>query len=495
MSLKKQTLWSIAPLVVVTALNIVSVPLFYRYLGAELYALWFYVLTFTGAFGFMDLGLGVAVGRYIGVALGRSDVQAVREYWGTGNAIAIPLLSVMGIIFGAIGVMFGPKWFNVDPSLVVLLRWSFVAGGFGLFLSFYGQFWNILSQAHLDYRFVGSLRTIFAVIQIGVALILAVWKRNPLILIVWTSIVAALQLLFYVVHARATYGLGFALSSRSWARAREMFSYTIKTFVALISGAIFGSIDRLILGRLAPPSDFAHYSIAANVGARVQGLSTAVMGPVFCNTSISLAEPRGAARIYNETFSFTFGWYLHLALWGLVWHSLFLSLWLGPEVGRQVGVVFPILMVGYCLNAIANISASQLGPLNRVGTQAVFQIMTGVLTAIGVYVGWKMFGLVGVAYGYLLGRIGDIAQDIYVLTLIGGGGWLAKSTWKMVASQAALAFAFYLAYRVTPAGLTVPIILAIVHGLGMAVFLIIENIRSPIVQLQPNYPSPSSFAP
>ena len=124
MSLKKQTLWSVAPLLVVTAVNIVSVPLFYRYLGAELYALWFYVLTFTGAFGFMDLGLGVAVGRYVGVALGRNDLQAVREYWGTGNAIAIPLLAAMGLIFGIIGVIFGPKWFNVDPSLIGLLRWS-----------------------------------------------------------------------------------------------------------------------------------------------------------------------------------------------------------------------------------------------------------------------------------------------------------------------------------------------------------------------------------
>ena len=38
-----------APLLVVTLVNIVSVPLFYRYLGPEMYALWFYVLTFTGA--------------------------------------------------------------------------------------------------------------------------------------------------------------------------------------------------------------------------------------------------------------------------------------------------------------------------------------------------------------------------------------------------------------------------------------------------------------
>src|SRR5688572_3644069 len=99
MSLKRQTLWSILPLVSVTLVNIVSVPLFYRYLGAEMYALWFYVATFIGAFGFMDFGIGVAVGRYVGVALGGGDVAAAREYWGTGNVIVIPLLALMAMIF------------------------------------------------------------------------------------------------------------------------------------------------------------------------------------------------------------------------------------------------------------------------------------------------------------------------------------------------------------------------------------------------------------
>ena len=108
MSLKKQTLWSLLPLLSVTVVNLVSVRLFYRYLGPEMYALWLYVLTFTGVFGFMDLGIGVAVGRYMGVALGKGDTQAVREYWATGNAIVIPLLATMAAAFTLAGVLFGP---------------------------------------------------------------------------------------------------------------------------------------------------------------------------------------------------------------------------------------------------------------------------------------------------------------------------------------------------------------------------------------------------
>ena len=108
----------------------------------------------------MDMGFGTAVGRYIGVALGRGDHQAVREYWATGNALALPLLGVMAGIFIGLGVLLGPKWFQVaDESL---LRWCFVAGGLGLFLSYYTLFWTVLSQAHLDFKFISVLRTIIS---------------------------------------------------------------------------------------------------------------------------------------------------------------------------------------------------------------------------------------------------------------------------------------------------------------------------------------------
>src|SRR5690554_5223694 len=104
MSLKRQTLWSMSPLLVMSALNLFSVPLFYRFLGEDLYALWLSVATFTGVFGFADLGLGVAVGRYIGIALGKGDQAAVREYWGTGNLMALAVVVPMATVFTLVGV-------------------------------------------------------------------------------------------------------------------------------------------------------------------------------------------------------------------------------------------------------------------------------------------------------------------------------------------------------------------------------------------------------
>jgi O-antigen/teichoic acid export membrane protein len=486
MSLKKQTLWSIAPLIVVTAINIVSVPLFYRYLGAELYALWFYVLTFTGAFGFMDLGLGVAVGRYIGVALGRSDVQAVREYWGTGNAIAIPLLAIMGLIFGLVGVVFGTKWFNVDPSLVRLLQWSFIAGGVGLFLSYYGQFWLILSQAHLDFKFLSLLRIATGALQIIPSIILAWATRSPLVLILWATAISALQLAIFVRHAKKSYQLNFGFRHAGWHRAREMAAYTGKTFASLIVGSLSGSADRLVLGKLAPAFDFTNYAICSNVGARIQGLSAAVMGPVFHNTSRAVGREsrESAASVYNEIFDFTFPWYLLASIWAWIWHPVFLRLWLGERLGAIIAPIFVPIVVGCCLTAISNIGAAQLGPLNRVGAGLIFNILTVVLLIVGVYQGWRWNGVVGVAWAFLISRIVLVAQDLFVIRLVGAGGWLAASTWKHFGLQLAAGLAFASTAFLWPRPSLWQLIPACLHGCIIAVWVLHDPVRATLLKMR-----------
>jgi O-antigen/teichoic acid export membrane protein len=488
MSIKRQTLWSIAPLVVVTLVNIVSVPLFYRYLGPVMYALWFYVLTFTGAFGFMDLGLGVAVGRYVGVALGRDDRQAVREYWGTGNAIAIPLLATMGLIFATIGVIFGPKWFNVDPSLVGLLRWSFIAGGVGLFLSYYGQFWLILSQAHLDFKFISLLRIFTNLLQILPSIALAWVTRNPFVLILWSTVIGALQLSTFVWHAKKSYRLDFAFAHAGWHRAREMAAYTGKTFASLLIGSLLGSADRLLLGKLAMPVDFARYAIGSNVGARILGLSTAVMGPVFSNTNraIGSGSRESLASVYNEMFDFIFPWYSLVSVWIWIWHPVLLRCWLGDQLGATVSPIFVPIIAGCCLTAIANVSSAQLGSLNRVGTGLIFNILTGVLLVFGVFLGWHWNGVVGVAWAFLFSRVVVIAQDLFVIRLVKAGGWLAAKTWKHLGLQTTIGLVFSSTALFWPRLSLWQLIPATLHGAIVSAWLLRHPVRKAFLGVTAN---------
>jgi O-antigen/teichoic acid export membrane protein len=473
MSLKRQTVWSMLPVIVPTAVNLVSVPLFYRYLGPDHYALWFYVLTFTGAFGFMDLGLGVAVGRYVGISLGKDDLSAAEEYWGTGNAIMIPLLGFMALVISIIGVVWGPRWFNVSPADVSLLQLSFIAGGIGLFFSYYGQLWLILSQAHLDFRFVGIIRTAISVFQVGVAVLLVLATRDAFLLIAWSAASSALQLAILIWHARRSYRIAFAFRSARWVRLREMAAYTAKTFVTLFVNSFFGTIDRLILGKIAPSAEFAHYMIGANAGSRVQALSQATMGPIFNQSNRAVSTGlAGVASIYDEAFGFLLPAYASICALVAVWHPVLLRLWLGANLASQVSPLFTPLVIGCSLTALAGISSAQLASLNRLGLGLIFTLLAIALLAAGVFVGWRVAGVVGVAWGFLVSRVGLLAQDLFVIRTIKAGGWLASRTWKHIAIQTLIAGLFSMLFLWWPAshfGLCVP---ATIHALLLAAWVL-----------------------
>jgi O-antigen/teichoic acid export membrane protein len=452
-----------------------------------MYSLWNYIISFTGMFGFADMGLGVAVGRYISVALGRNDLAAVRGYWGTGNLIMLPFLSLVTLAFIGVGVWLGPLWFDkLDAANIGRFRGCMVAGGFGLFFGYYGTYWLILSQAHLDFKFIGLVRVVMTLLQILPALALAYYTHNPLWLVVWGAFTSLLQLVVFVWHARRRYHLGLNLGSASLARAREMAAYTGKMFAGVFAGSFVGSVDRAILGRLALPANYAPYVMGGNIAQRLQGLSVSVMGPVMFNSSRVADQNRtAAAKIYNDSFAFMFEWYLLAALWLGLWHPVLLRLWFTHTMGvakglTTAGMVGPLLIplvVAGCLTAIANISNSQLASINRLGTTVWFTVAAGLLTIAGIWTGWRLAGVTGAAYGFLGSRIAYVAQDLYTIRLLSAGGWLDRRTWIMIGGQGLVAGLFALVYCALPEYSLWLLVPAALHGGLVAAWLLRQPLR------------------
>ena len=408
------------PILVTSVISIVSVPIYFRVLGDQMYAMWFYVGTLTGAFGFIDLGIGVAVARFMGVAMGAGDQQAVREYWSTGNVIVLPLIAVFAATFIAAGIIWAPEWFKVPAEDVATLRWAMVAGGIGLFFSYYGQMWFVLSAAHLDFRFVSVVRTGLSVATTIGTLLVAIVTRNAAWLVAFGTVASAAQFVILLHRGARHYKVPVHLPDFRWERLREMLPYTMKTFAQLVSGSVLGNADRLLLGRLAPAADFASYNVALNVGSRIQNLSQAAMGPIFCNATRGVGGDvdRQPANIYRESFAFLFPWYAAFLAWLLVWQEPLLRLWLGADA-NTVGQAFSWIVAGCCVAALGNLSGAQLGPIDRVGMGLGFSLAVSSLSALFVAFGWITGGLTGASAGFFAARLVLFVQDAVVRKLVG----------------------------------------------------------------------------
>jgi len=428
MKLESATAWSLLPIATLSVLSVVTVPVYYHSLGPELYALWFAVQTMTGTFGFMDLGLGVATGRYVGVALGRGDYAGARETWASGNLLNLVVLFLTAVLFGVVGTFFGEHWFKF-PSVEGPVFWQCVWwSALGLFLNYYAQGWLVLLQAHLEFQWLALSRTFFSLFS-GIGMAWAAWAfHSPLPSIVVGVGVAGLQLFFLVHRAKARHQMGFLFPSARWSRLKEMGSYTAKTFLSLLSGAAFGSLDRWFLGRVAGADSFVAYNIGSNLAGRVQGLSIAAMGPIFHSSSqgVGCGDETRLANIYLRSFRLLAPLYFAGALWVGVWQHPWLDLWLGSEAGARVALALPFLVGAASLGAVMNISGAQLGPLNLVGFGTVVQSSSWISSGLLAWGGWKLAGLSGAGAGLLLGRFVLFFQDLRIRSLIGVRLWDRK---------------------------------------------------------------------
>jgi O-antigen/teichoic acid export membrane protein len=450
MSVARQSSWGLLPVAAGAIVGVVSAPLFLRFLGAEMFALWSYVTAVVGMFGFADLGLGITIAYHMGTAIGRRDAAGAREYWATGHAMAIPLLLAMGGLFMGAGLWLGARWFSVAPLNIPLLQQCFVLGGLGLFLNYYAGIWRLLLQAHLDFKYLALMQVVFQLTQIPPALWIAYHTRNPFHVLIWMTVISAAQLIAFMHRARTRYGVVTEWRNARVQRIREMAGYTAKTFLNLVAGAATAGIDKLLLGRLIPVSaacDYANYEMAGRIGNRFLSVGTAVMGPIFHNTSRATGGANGGASraIYAEGFHLIYGWAVLAGVWCTVWHAVLMRVWLGPLLGNAVGPLFVPVTLAFCVAAVVSLSSPQLGASNRMGVALGFTIVTGLLTVLGVGVGWRVAGVVGAGYGFLFSRVGLLLQDLYVQRLM-GGPLLYLDRWglKMLMGQACLGGLFAL---------------------------------------------------
>jgi O-antigen/teichoic acid export membrane protein len=409
-----QTLWSFLPTAVSAFTAIFSIPFFLQYLGPHNYAIMFYVTSISGIFSFIDLGIAVSVGRYLGQSLGENNPVATREYWGTGQIMLLAVVFAFSCTFGLLGVIFGPMWFTGAEDSATTLRICYIIGAGSMFASFYLQLWVILAQCHLEFAFIGITRALAGLIAATVAIIAAWWTHNAVWVMASGLMVSWIQIIIYAFYSKNRFGLLFNFSDFRWGRVYEMKAYTGKIVLNMLF-SFLGGLDKIVAGRLVGAKEFTFYNISTNAGSRIFSLGQAIMSPVFHNTTRAMATNglAGAAVVYEEAVQFMFRFMLHGAIVLGVWQLTLLQLWLGPTKAMEISPVFYPLVLSCIAAAFSLVSSAQLPAFDRVNTMTAFQFAQSLSAGLGVLVGWQLMGFPGIAYGVLASRLINLAQDFW----------------------------------------------------------------------------------
>jgi O-antigen/teichoic acid export membrane protein len=264
--------------------SLVSVPLTYRYLGAERYGIWMVLISIIAAMGFADLGIGNGLMNAVSEAYGKDDQRLAREHV-TSALVLMLLIAAVLTVAAAIGYPFVP-W----PRLLNVKSHAAAAEGARAFLVFYASFVINLplgviarAQAGLQKAYTAQMvNACGSILSLG-GILVVISLRGSLAWLVFpmvsTGIAATLfngWLLFrefpWLLPSRHAYRAS---------SARKIFKLGIMFFVLQCAVVLAFSSDNIVITQVLGAAAVALYAVPQKLFASVAVFVSMVISPLW----------------------------------------------------------------------------------------------------------------------------------------------------------------------------------------------------------------------
>jgi O-antigen/teichoic acid export membrane protein len=390
-------------------------PILVRHMAPASYAVWVLVLQSAAYVGYLNLGLQIAIGRYVAAARETGDIEQRDSVFSTGFlglccAAALAIVCLVAAAFG-IAIIFP----NVPNSLIPQMQIALLLVGFSMAVELPASAWSGvfigLERYEVPALTAGAARLLSALGIVAAALA----GRS---LVAMAAVMASANLISYIALylalRRIVPDIRFKPAMVRRSTAYELSAYCFGLIIFSFSMLLITGFDLLLVGRFQF-SLITPFSVSASMIALISGLLSAII-TVIMPHSAALHAGRKAVELGKLVISTTRISMLLLILTGmpiLIYAGPILRLWIGQ---RYVLSGTPILVILVVANIIRLAGLPYTIVLVAAGQQRYIKVTPlaeGFSNlAASVFLGLR-FGAIGVAWGTLLGSFVSIAAHLF----------------------------------------------------------------------------------
>jgi O-antigen/teichoic acid export membrane protein len=220
---------------------------------------------------------------------------------------------------------------------------------------------------------------------------------------------AAMNVVAALLHVRSALALqpGLRVPAIRASLMRPLLAFSISTSLMAVSGLVLLNIEKIAIVRLASPAALAYYTVAFTVARllAVLPISTArSLLPAFAR--LHPQNDRAAIEtLANRALRGLFLWSVPTAVAIGSVAAPFLTVWAGPEYGRQSVWPLYVLMVGCAVDGLAYVPRTLLSASGRPDLVARVHALALAPYAAGVAALILLWGTVGAAMAWTLRAI------------------------------------------------------------------------------------------
>ncbi len=373
-------------------------PILIDRLGDTLYGVWALIISVTGYFTVLDLGVNTAVIRFISRLEAAGDPREAQRVFSTSMALFLAIGATVSVLALACAPLFLRLIDETEyPSERILAVFAIIAVdvALGFLISVY----------------IATLKAVNDFVRVNLVAIVARIAKN--ILIVWMLTEGYSLFTMGVIHFGETLFRLFAY----WRIVRPRFrfrrdlcsrpllgtllNYSVYSLVISVATKAVFYTDSLLVTAMVGVEFVVYYAIPVALLLYLERLVYAMNSVV--TPIVSSNEARADARANEAIYAFGTRYSLVpivpvlTALW--LYGGDFISIWIGPEKGAVSEPILQVLCLGYFAYASQIIANSVLKGISKHKVFAWILVAEAVANlALGIALG-RTYGLIGIAWG------------------------------------------------------------------------------------------------
>jgi O-antigen/teichoic acid export membrane protein len=389
--------------VVTAAVGFLLTPVVVHSLGNTGYGLWTLVVSMTGYFGLLDLGIRSSLGRFVTRYVALNEEHNVNRTVSTAFVIlgcggTLALLSTF-----AIAAFFFDR-LHLEPQYASTARTALLITGLNISCILPLGVFSAVLIALERFDVVSGVTIVSELTRAA----LVVWFLRHGYGLVALALIAlaitALQYFAMIVFAKRLYRpLSIRFGYVNWAACRNLFGFSIYRFIWIVANQLIFYSDAMVIGIFLGAAAITPYAIAGsliNYGRNVVSLVTDTLYPMASRLDAK-SDLVGLQRLLILGTRMALLVTLPLCLGLLFLGRQFITLWMGP-VYADSAVILMVLTIPQFTSMSQYASALVLTAMARHRALAYFALAEGIANVmLSVWLVQKM-GLIGVAWGTVI---------------------------------------------------------------------------------------------
>lgn len=386
-------------------------PIIVHHFGIKEYGIYIFINTLVSLAGLLDLGVSVALSKFVAELHGSQDIKRVENLFRTTNTILI-IIGLVGAIFivGAIFVGLASFPGEVTGAYKAYIP-AFIYAGILFFINSISGLYVLIPSAYQRFDIGSKIGIVFITVQ-QACILLVVFLRlsiNTLFLLQ-----ALLAFVFYFIYKKYTVTI---LSSQErlyvgmygWNKqeAIKCYKFGIVSFLNNLAGSSLTYLDRMIIPLFLGPSNLTFYSLPGSITNKIPSLSNTLSSIVFPMTAYF--EGGGnrdmTKNLYIRSMRLISIISTAVTVTIIAFAYQMLEYWISPDLAIKATGVLVIL-------AITNLVLAIIYPLNnfllgmgKLKAMSITSIVTAIINAALLILLLPHFGIIGAAWAYLLALI------------------------------------------------------------------------------------------